>query len=171
MNRLSANLPLSALLFSIIFSAPVAALSTDTQQPIYVDADTQELDMANNVVEFKGNVILQQGSIDIRADKIIIERLNNIEGNEVIRSFGKPTTFKQQLDDGTFIHGRGERMVYTTKDEFLQIFDNAYLEQQSSSIEGNTISYRIDKQKLVAESQEGGRVTTVLQPKALDKEE
>ncbi len=170
MNHSSLSSLLCCALFGLATALPAYALSTDTQQPIYINADEQELDMRENIVQFSGNVILQQGSIDIRAERIILERVSGEEGNEVIRTFGSPTTFSQELDDGGFIKGTANRLIYTTKNEFLQMLDNARLEQTDSTIEGSTISYRIDQQKLVAESQEGGRVKTVLQPKALNKE-
>nr|WP_086938316.1 lipopolysaccharide transport periplasmic protein LptA [Thaumasiovibrio occultus] len=162
------RLAISALLV-LATSSPAWALSSDTEQPIYINADTQELDMRTNVVEFKGNVVLQQGSIDIRASRVVFER-NGAEGREVIRAFGSPATFQQKMDDGTFIRGRAGRVVYTTHNSYLQMLDSAKLEQSGSTIEGNTISYRIDQQKLVAESEQGGRVTTVIQPSAINSQ-
>ncbi|WP_087016673.1 lipopolysaccharide transport periplasmic protein LptA [Thaumasiovibrio subtropicus] len=169
MNRLSLKALLSCALFGVMISLPAHALKSDTQQPIYISADEQQLDMQKNIVEFSGNVVLQQGTIDIRANRIVVERVNGQEGNEVIRAYGSQATFEQQLDDGGFIKARANRIVYTTQNEFLQMIGKARLEQTDSTIESNNISYRIDQQKLVAESEQGGRVTTVLQPKALNK--
>ncbi len=59
-------------LLCLCISASSWALSNDTEQPIYIDSDNQQLDIQRNIVTFTGNVILRQGSIDIRADKVVV---------------------------------------------------------------------------------------------------
>lgn len=48
--------------------------------------------------------------------------------------------------------------------------EDAVLIQEGSEIKGNVISYRIDQQKLVAESGKKQRVTTILQPNQLNND-
>lgn len=154
-------------LLCLCISASSWALSNDTEQPIYIDSDNQELDIQKNIVTFSGNVILRQGSIDIRADKVVVTR-GHTEGKETIDAYGKPATFHQIMDDGKPIDGAALKMRYETSTEFLKMTDEAILIQEGSEIQGKVISYKIDEQKLVAESGKKKRVTTILQPNQLN---
>ncbi len=158
---------ISTLLF-LCLSTPSWALSNDTEQPIYIDSDNQELDIQKNIVTFTGNVILRQGSIDIRADKVVITRPNGQDGQETIDAYGKPATFHQIMDDGKPIDGASLKMRYETAIDFLKMTDEAILIQEGSEIQGNVITYKIDEQRLVAESGKKKRVTTILQPKNIN---
>jgi lipopolysaccharide export system protein LptA len=119
-------------------------------------------------VTFTGNVILRQGSIDIRADKVVITRPNGQDGQETIDAYGKPATFHQIMDDGKPIDGASLKMRYETAIDFLKMTDEAILIQEGSEIQGKVITYKIDEQRLVAESGKKKRVTTILQPKNLN---
>lgn len=67
--------PLHLSLFAFVLAAPSAfALKSDTQQPVYIDSNSQQLDMRSNQVIFEGNVSLKQGSISINADRIVVTR-------------------------------------------------------------------------------------------------
>ncbi|MGR5542966.1 LptA/OstA family protein, partial [Vibrio campbellii] len=63
-----------SLMACLMVSTPALALSTDSEQPIYIDSDSQQLDMQSNKVTFAGDVKLKQGSININADKIVVMR-------------------------------------------------------------------------------------------------
>ncbi len=67
---------LSHLSLGICLLLPISAmaLSTDSEQPVYIDSDSQQLDMKSNKVTFEGDVKLKQGSININADKVIVTR-------------------------------------------------------------------------------------------------
>ncbi|KLV06184.1 ABC transporter substrate-binding protein [Photobacterium aquae] len=156
-------------LLCLLLSSPTWALSNDTEQPIYINSDNQELDIQNNIVTFTGNVILRQGSIDIRADKVVVTRPSGQEGKETIDAYGAPATFHQLMDNGKPIDGAAKKMRYETSTEFLKMTDDAILIQEGSEIQGKVISYKIDEQKLVAESGKKKRVTTILQPNQLNQ--
>lgn len=58
----------------LAISVPAMALKDDTQQPIVVNSEKQSLDLEKNVTTFTQNVVIKQGSIDIRADKVVVTR-------------------------------------------------------------------------------------------------
>ncbi len=139
-------------------------MNNDTNQPIYISSDNQALNMKDNVVTFTGNVVLRQGSIDIRANKVIVTRPNSKSSKEVIEAFGEPATFHQIMQNGKPIDGSALKMRYDTAIEFLKMTNNAELIQEGSEIKGNVITYNISEQKLIAEGGKNKRVTTILQP-------
>jgi len=55
-------------------SLSALALKDDTNQPINIVSDNQSLDMSNRVVTFTDNVVITQGSIVVKANKVIITR-------------------------------------------------------------------------------------------------
>ncbi|MBL4829686.1 MAG: lipopolysaccharide transport periplasmic protein LptA [Aliivibrio sp.] len=147
------------------------ALSTDTDQPIYIDSDTQNFDMKSNRVTFTGDVTLKQGSINIWADKLIVIRPNGSEGREILEAYGKPARFSQLTDDGKTLKGHALKLRYEIEKDFLLMTREAQISQDDSTIQGDVITYHIGTQKLVANSSETKRVTTVLQPSQLNKKE
>mgnify|MGYP000215173055 FL=1 len=147
----------------------VYALSSDSEQPVYIDSDSQQLDMKSNQVTFLGDVNLKQGSININADKVIVTR-NAVNGEiEEIQGYGKPATFSQLTDDGKTLYGEADDLHYQLIADKLIMTKNAMLSQDGSIIRGSKITYQIASQKLVADSDSSERVSTVLQPAEVNK--
>lgn len=161
------HLSLIACLFA---SAQALALSTDREQPVYIDSDSQQLDMQSNKVTFLGDVKLKQGSININADKIVVTRDPNDGSIKQIEGFGNVATFSQLTDDGKTLHGEAKELYYDVNKDQLTMIDKAILAQDDSEIRGNHIRYHISSQKLIADGkQKGDRVSTVLQPQAVQE--
>ena len=55
------------------------ALKDDTNKPINIVSDNQSLDMENSVVTFTDNVVITQGSILIKANKVVITAHQKIQ--------------------------------------------------------------------------------------------
>ena len=60
----------------LLTSAPAWALETDQQQPLYLEADNAEMDEDKRLSLYSGNVIVRQGSLEIRADQVTMPRTN-----------------------------------------------------------------------------------------------
>ncbi|ACH66415.1 MULTISPECIES: lipopolysaccharide transport periplasmic protein LptA [Aliivibrio] len=157
-----------SLLASLLFSASSWALSSDTEQPIHINSNSQNFDMQSNQVTFTGDVTLKQGSIEIFADKIVVIRPQGKEGREVLEAYGKPTRFSQLTDDGKTLKGKANKLRYELENEFLKMTDSAELTQDDSIIKGKVITYNMKTQKLIADGGKDDRVTTILQPSQLN---
>ena len=81
-------------------SLPALAVTGDTSQPIHIDSAQQSLDTQGNTVTFTGHVTVKQGTIDVKAEKVIVTRPQGAQGQEVIEAFGNPVTFYQMEDNG-----------------------------------------------------------------------
>jgi lipopolysaccharide export system protein LptA len=149
-----------------ILSTNAWALSTDSEQPVYIDSDSQTLDMKSNEVTFEGDVKLVQGSIELEADKVIVERDPTTGTITSIESFGKPAKFRQETDDGKELRGRALELYYDMSKDQLLMIKEAQLMQDDSVIKGDKIRYQIDTETMVADGGNGTRVSTVLQPQA-----
>ncbi|SHO54870.1 lipopolysaccharide transport periplasmic protein LptA [Vibrio quintilis] len=156
-----------SLITCLFASSCVFALSNDTEQPVYIDSDSQQLDLKNNQVTFIGNVTLKQGSISIHADKLVVTRE---EGNiKEIRGFGNLATFSQLTDEGKTLYGEAKTLTYQMRNDQLTMSEKAMLSQDDSVIRSTTIRYKISAQKLIADGNSSSRVSTVLQPQAVSK--
>lgn len=161
----------TALFSAILMSFPLMAfaLKSDTEQPININSGNQSLDMEKNIVTFTDKVEITQGSIEIKADKVIITRPAENSGKKGnIEAFGKPVTFHQLLDDGKPVTGKAERVHYDLGTEFLTLTGNAELQQLDSKITANQITYDVKKQQLKADGK-SQRVRTVLIPNQLNQ--
>lgn len=156
-------------LLALVLAAPQAlALKSDTQQPVYINSDTQQVDMQSNQVTFKGNVSLKQGSINIDADRVVVTRDSKTESIKQIQAFGKPAAFSQLMDDGKTLSGQANELDYRISTDELTMKGQAQLKQDGNTIQSSSIRYQIGQQKLVADSSENERVTTILQPNQIE---
>ncbi|MCA2017567.1 lipopolysaccharide transport periplasmic protein LptA [Vibrio tritonius] len=158
-----------SLLACLLVSGQTLALSTDSQQPVYIDSNSQQLDMKSNRVTFLGNVKLKQGSININADKLIVIRNEATGKIQDIQGFGQLATFSQLTDEGKTLYGEAEQLYYKMANDELIMIDKAMLAQDDSEIRGKKIRYKISLQKLIADSDGDGRVSTVLQPQTIQQ--
>ncbi|WP_413285748.1 lipopolysaccharide transport periplasmic protein LptA [Vibrio sp. MA40-2] len=159
-----------SLLACLFATSSAYALKSDSDQPIYIDSDTQNLDMKSNTVTFTGDVKLKQGSISINADKLVVIRNPENGALREIEGYGEPTTFSQLTDDGNTLNGQAKELYYNVSSDQLTMISDAILSQDESTIQGNKITYKIGSQKLTANSGAGERVKTVLQPAQATKQ-
>lgn len=87
------------------------ALTGDTEQPAEVKSDKQTLDMETNTVTFIDNVVIKQGTIEIKADKVVVTRPGGDQSKMIIEGFGNPVTFYQMQDSGKPVKGMGRNYV------------------------------------------------------------
>lgn len=158
-----------SLIACLLATGSAYALKSDSEQPVYIDSDTQNLDMKSNTVTFTGDVKLKQGSININADKLIVIRNPEDGSLREIEGYGAPATFSQLTDDGKTLNGQAKELYYDVSDDQLTMIADAVLSQDESTIKGNKITYKITSQKLTADSGAGERVKTVLQPAQTSK--
>ncbi|MFB6434963.1 MAG: lipopolysaccharide ABC transporter substrate-binding protein LptA [Candidatus Malihini olakiniferum] len=150
-------------------SLPALAVIGETSQAIYIDSAQQSLDMQGNTVTFFGNVVVQQGTIKVKAEKVVVTRPKGSQGQELIEAFGNPVTFCQRQDNGKPVKGRAQKVRYELAQDKVTLTGNAYLEQMDSNVKGYRITYLVKQQQMEASSNKGGRVTTVLVPSQLQE--
>lgn len=68
------------------------------------------------------------------------------------------------MDDGKTLGGSAKELDYNIDNDQLTMKGQAELAQDNNVIRGSSIVYQIAQQKLMADSSQNERVTTVLQP-------
>ncbi len=157
------------LCLSVLISSASWGLPDDSEQEIHIASDTASLDKLKGEIIYSGNVTMQQGSLNIRAQKVTIIR--SAQGLERIIAEGTPAHYEQTLSekDGKTL-AYGETIIYNTQIKQLTLLNNAGLEKQGNLFSGDKIVYLINEQKVKAESPEQqNRIRMVIQPQK-DKE-
>lgn len=141
------------------------ALSTDRNQPIDIEADKLDIDDARHISIYQGNVEMRQGSLHIRADKIIFHFTpqNDMERLEIE---GSPAILNQLDDSNLPISGSAYKIIYTDNQLLLNLEGDARFRSNRDTIEGEWITVNTDTSALKAGSKKGeNRVRMLIQPK------
>lgn len=166
-----------ALLFSYCISLNASAEAADRDKPIELEADSVIVDDAKKISTYSGNVILTQGTLIIRAAKLIVREDKN--GFQHSTSTGKPTTFKQKREGkNEYITGSGRRIEYDGRMDKVQLFTKAWVKRGEDIIYGDYISYDanaeyaevIGGKKSESGGSSSGRVKAIIQPKNKTKQ-
>lgn len=146
------------------------------QEPVYLEADKGTFDDAKKQAVFTGNVVLTQGGVVIRADRMVVTQ--DADGFQKGIAYGAPATFRQKRP-GTeeYIEGWARRMEYDGRAELLEMFDEARMRRGQDEVQGAYISYNVrnefyqvlgGRKEEKASGQSEGRVRAVIQPKSKD---
>ena len=121
-----------------------SALSSDRVQPISVSADYAERNELTGLTQYRGNVIIRQGSILIDAEEVTI----HYEDDTVRRilCLGSPASYQQiSLDDTTLVIAKAETIEYLLINDIINLKTNASLARNGTFIKGDTINYDLAK--------------------------
>lgn len=153
------------IILSCLIPLSAAALTSDKDQPIQIEADRLEIDETRHISHYQGNVEMTQGSLNFTADSIIFhfDQKNQLEWLQVE---GKPAHFKQLNDDKTSVSGSALRMNYYQTRSVLELQGQARFQSVQDTIESEFISINTDTDALQAGGKPGeGRVRMLIHPK------
>ena len=133
--------PLLCLL-GVLFASAVYALPSDRQATITVEADHAQINDKTGITEYKGTVVIRQGTMLIRADQVTIYSTDG-QASKII-CIGEPAHYQQQpnLEDG-LVKAQASTIEYYLDRDVITLIKNASLEQQNSTLKGDHINYDI----------------------------
>lgn len=151
-------------------AASAWAEKADREKPVNLEADTVTVNDATGISIYQGNVVLSQGTLVIKGDKIVVKQGQG--GFEHGTVYGRPASFKQKREaSDEYIYGYADRIEYDAKSDTAQLFDHAIMRRGKDEVRGNYISYDANTEFFqaqggpAAEGASGGRVRAVIQPK------
>ena len=175
MNKLHRPKPHPSLLaiLLMLLSFSTYAEKADRDKPIDLEADTVTVNDAKKTSIYTGNVILTQGTLEIRGDKLVVRE--DKEGFQHSTSTGNPTTFKQKLEGKSeYMSGSAQRIEYDGRMDKVQLYTKAWVKRGEDIVHGDYISYDANAeyaevigggQQAATPDTPGGRVKAVIQPK------
>jgi lipopolysaccharide export system protein LptA len=158
------------LLLCFMMYIPMAhAEKADRDKPINIDADKADVDEAKQVSTFTGNVVVTQGTMVIRGDKMVVTQ--DKEGFKHGTAYGHPASYRQKregLDE--YVEGYGERIETDTRANVVDFYVNARVKRGQDEVRGEHVTYNANTEVFQADDKgsSGGapsRVHAVLYPK------
>lgn len=149
----------------------------DRGKPINLESDRMQVDDVQKVSVFEGKVVMTQGTLSIRADRVTVRQ--DKDGYQYGSASGNPATFRQRRDGASeYIEGEAARIEYDGKLDRVEFFDRARLKREpADEVRGNYISYDSRTEFFTvtggtgpatggsAGGTSGGRVHAVIQPR------
>ena len=130
----------------ILFTNPVLAELADADKPIHIESDratvknTGRSNNKNRVSVFTGNVVLTQGTMIIRSDKMEIEE--DKDGLQGFIAYGNLVSYRQKSEGkDEYVEGWGERMEFDSRADKVEFFTQARLRRGADEVHGEYISY------------------------------
>ena len=163
-----------ALISTVLVTHPpiLWAKKNDRHQPIQIDADLIVVDQRQRIHRFSGNVHLQQGTLEIRADEVTVVQDDQGFRTGTAVGKGRLATFRQQKEESNeWITGAAERLDYDARAQVLTLTGRARVTSGADLVEGAVIRYEINTETYhvtrngAVSSAPGGRVRAIIQPK------
>jgi lipopolysaccharide export system protein LptA len=141
------------LVLALLVPASAAALSTDSEEPIRLNANRAEMDNTTGVSVYTGDVVMTQGTTRVTGDimRVYTDDRRRIQRIEVE---GSPATYRQRPDGETEqVRARAPRMeYYASGPERIRLLEGATLWQGRNEFKGRTIVYHVDSESVQADS-------------------
>jgi lipopolysaccharide export system protein LptA len=163
--------PLPLILLLSLWAPACFAERADRDKPVNLEADQVQIDDAQQISTFIGNVQLVQGTLLIRGDKIVV--VQDKEGFKVGTAYGNTASYRQKregLDE--YVEGYGETIVYDTRAETVDFYVRARVKRDLDEVRGEHITYsakteifQVNSGLAAPENMLPKRVRAVLQPK------
>lgn len=164
------------LVFMLSIAGAAHAEKADREKPINLEADRVSVDDAKQISTFEGRVVLTQGTLIIRGDRMEVRQDN--QGFKTGITWGNLAYFRQKRDGyDEYIEGWAERIEYDGRADKVQMFNRASMKKGGDEVRGNYISYDANTEffQVTGGKQAGpegnSRVRAVLQPKPKEKPE
>ena len=124
-------------------SLPAFAEKADSEKPINLEADRISMDDVKKVQIFDGNVVLTQGTLQIRTNRLVVTQ--DEDGFQKGVATGGPNglaRFRQKREGKEeYIEGEGERIEHDARSEKTQFFVRAWVQSGLDEVRGHYISY------------------------------
>jgi lipopolysaccharide export system protein LptA len=168
--------PSLLLILLALASANAFAEKADRDKPIDLEADTVMVNDAKKTSTYTGNVILTQGTLIIKGDKLVVRE--DKEGFQHSTTYGNPqvpSTFKQKMEGkNEYMEGSAQRIEYDGRMDKVQLFTKAWVKRGDDIVHGDYIMYDANSEyaevigggsQAATAGTPTGRVRAVIQPK------
>ena len=161
MRPLAVSLTLLAASLSL---SPIArGKSSDRNQPMDVQADsTNALMEDNSDSTLNGNVVITQGTLEIKSDRAIIHRRKG--DIDKVTLTGSPVVMKQVNDNGEPMNAQASTIVYTLSSDLILLSGSVIINQPRGSMRGENVKYDLKTGRLDGGG-DGKRVSMRIMPK------
>lgn len=160
------------LLLGLLASPLLAsAEKSDREKPIRYSANNLDGNEAEQSVLLAGKVEIIQGTIVIKADRVVLRQ--QPDGTYNVSATGKPVTFRQRMDSSDeFVDAQALRIEYLGSKELVELYEQGWIKRGKDELRGSFLTYNSSngafagRGSLQSTAPAGdGRVSGVIQPK------
>jgi lipopolysaccharide export system protein LptA len=128
------------LIFLLFFSQACHAERADRDKPVDIEADQAMVDDAKQVSTFTGRVVLTQGTMVIRGDKLVVQQ--DKSGFKHGTAYGNTASFRQKREGlNEYVEGYGERIEYDTRADTVDFYGQARVKRSQDEVRGEHVTY------------------------------
>jgi lipopolysaccharide export system protein LptA len=171
---------LPLLLCSVLSAVSFSALAerADREKPINIEADKVTVDERNRTHTFDGNVVLTQGTLVMRGNKlVVVQGADGFQTGVATAAPGKLASFRQKREASQeFIDGEAERIEYDSRNETAKLFGRARIQAGQDILTGDVIEYDALTENYTAfrlppkgSAKDDSRIRMTIQPKPAGK--
>ena len=171
------TLSLTAAALLTALAMPAYAEKADREKPINLEADRISIDDIKKQQVFEGNVILTQGTMQIRTNRLVVTQdADGFQKGVATGGVNGLARFKQKREGSDdYVEGEGERIEHDAREEKTEFFVRAWVKSGLDEVKGQYISYDALTEKYVvtngtgqtksAKGEAQARVRAIIQPK------
>lgn len=156
----------SVLLSSFIVSIPALgfALADDSKQPATIVADSGYMDYGANITIFNGNVVMEQGSTQLTAEKVIVYTDDQDKLVKAI-AYGERAHYQTLPREGdAVLHALAKTIEYYADENLVILLGDGLVEQGNRRLQGERIIYDRAKETLTSAPQPQKRTVITINP-------
>jgi len=130
-------------LAAALAGAPVQAERADRNKPMSIEADQPgSVDLQRQVVIFNGNVVISQGTMLLKADRVELrERPDGYREAKAIGNAERPASFRQKRDGvDEVVEGAAERIEFDAKTDTLRFVGHAAVRRLRAGVVADEIT-------------------------------
>jgi lipopolysaccharide export system protein LptA len=161
---------MGVLLAALLLAAtPAHALKSDRQQPLDARADSTDGTLGDGTATLRGNVELRQGTLLIRADLAIVEKL---EGRvRRIELSGNPVHLQQEIEEEGLVTAQARTVEYEVASGIVTLSGAADVDHPQYEISGEVLRYDLNAQHFQGSGgEQDGRIRIRLDPEVIPGE-
>jgi len=160
------------MVLALLLPGFAAALTSDREKPIQIEADSMAIDESKGVSIYQGRVSYVQGTVKMTADKVTIY---SVDGEfHRFEAEGKRVNYRQLLDDDKGeLQAKAQVINYHAQQGHILLQGNAHIMRGEDEFSGNHIEYDANADVVNARKAANGgeRVQVVIQPREKNKPE
>jgi lipopolysaccharide export system protein LptA len=140
--------------FAAVVALPSSAAQSDRDKPITFAGDSGDANLQARGGALTGNVIITQGTLSIRADRIVFKQ--NADNSLSATAYGNPVEIRQKREGvDEYYEGYAQRVEYDGAKDLVELFDRALLKRGQDEIRSNYVSYNTVTEVFKAEGRAG----------------
>ncbi|MDX1556068.1 MAG: lipopolysaccharide transport periplasmic protein LptA [Xanthomonadales bacterium] len=160
----------TSLLVSCMLMSPAWALESDRQQPLEINADSSDGTLGDGRAELRGNVLIRQGTLLIKAEVAEVEKVQG-RVREVILT-GDPVHLEQEIEQQGRVQATADRIEYSVATGLVTLMGEADVSHPQYRVSGDVLKYDLNVQHFQGSGQqENGRIRIELEPEVIGNRE